>query len=133
MLNDWLATQVGSAAIGTSADVTPNSAAPAARPNPNVTHVSGANFLGNGQQQQAAQPQMEAQNGAFGNPPAVNQPVNQPAMQSAPAQPSLNGFGNQMGAPQAQPQVAQQPQFAPQANAAPQQNAPAFKDDDLPF
>lgn len=108
LLNDWLATQVGSAAV----EVTPNSAAPAAKANPNVTHVSGATFLGNAQQ-----PQQGAQQPALGNPPVINEAVNQPAQQAAPAQPALGLTGTPI-AQQAQPQMAAQPQFAQSTVAA---------------
>lgn len=154
MLNEWLAEQSGNAAIADNSNVTPNTSAPAARPNPSMTRMSGAEFLNNAQPQQAAL--QTAQQPQFSNPVVVNQPT-QPAPQAAPAQPSLAGMGQPVAqpapqvqsqvqpqyaaqmAPQAQPQFAQpQAQFAPQAQpqmqpAAPTPNAAGFPDDDLPF
>lgn len=162
MLNEWLTEQSGNAAIANTTDVTPNTSAPAARPNPSMTRMSGAEFLHNAQPQQAA-PQT-AQQQQFSNPAVINQST-QPAPQAAPAQPSLSGMAQPVAqtAPQVQPQVqpkfvqpkfvqpqptyvAQQtaqlmpaqPQVAPQAQpqmqpAAPTPNVAGFPDDDLPF
>ena len=119
MLNEWLAEQTGSASYDNSADVTPNTEAPAARPNPAMNRMPGSAFLGNTQPQQAA-PQAQ-----YTNPPVINQPT-QPAPQAAPAQPSLAGMGQaapQM-APQAQPQFAAQ--MAPQAQPQFAQPQPTF-------
>ncbi len=115
MLNEWLTSQTGNAAVSNSADITPNTSAPAATPNPNMTRMSGAEFLSNAQPQQAAQ--QTAQQPQFSNPAVINQPT-QPAPQTAPAQPSLAGMAQPVAqpAPQTQPQV--QPQFA--AQMAPQ-------------
>ena len=127
MLNEWLAEQSGNAAIADNSNVTPNTSAPAARPNPSMTRMSGAEFLNNAQPQQAA-PQT-AQQPQFSNPVVVNQPT-QPAPQAAPAQPSLAGMGQPVAqpAPQVQPQV--QPQFtaqmAPQAQPQFAQPQPTF-------
>jgi hypothetical protein len=130
MLNEWLAEQSGNASFDNSADVTPNTSAPAARPNPTMTRMSGAEFLNNAQPQQTA-PQAAPQP-QFSNPVVVNQPT-QPAPQAAPVQPSLAGMGQPVAqpvaqaAPQVQPQV--QPQFAaPQAAPQPQfaQPQPTF-------
>ena len=127
MLNEWLAEQSGNAAIADNSNVTPNTSTPAARPNPSMTRMSGAEFLNNAQPQQAA-PQT-AQQPQFSNPVVVNQPT-QPAPQAAPAQPSLAGMGQPVAqpAPQVQPQV--QPQFtaqmAPQAQPQFAQPQPTF-------
>ena len=127
MLNEWLAEQSGNAAIADNSNVTPNTSAPAARPNPSMTRMSGAEFLNNAHPQQAA-PQT-AQQPQFSNPVVVNQPT-QPAPQAAPAQPSLAGMGQPVAqpAPQVQPQV--QPQFtaqmAPQAQPQFAQPHPTF-------
>lgn len=163
LLNEWLVEQTGNASISNSAGITPNTAAPAATPNPNMTRMSGAEFLGNGQPQQAG-PQAQ-----YSNPAVINAQPTQPVQPAAPTQPSINQMVAQQPvqqmAPQAQPQVqpqyaqhqqqqyAQQqfaaqaqpaaqpiaqPQFAPQAQpqmqpAAPTPNAAGFPDDDLPF
>lgn len=115
LLNEWLVEQTGNAAVNDNSNVTPNAAAPAARPNPNVAHMSGASFLGNGQPQQAA-PQAQ-----YSNPAVINAQPTQPVQPAAPAQPSLNQMAAQPMT-QAQPQYAQpqqqqyaQQQFAPQA------------------
>lgn len=107
MLNEWLAEQSGNAAIANTTDVTPNPSAPAARPNPSMTRMSGAEFLNNAQPQQAA-PQT-AQQPQFSNPAVINQPA-QPAPQAAPAQPSLFEMAQPVAqsAPQVQPQVTAQ-------------------------
>lgn len=123
MLNEWLAQQSGNAAIANSADVTPNTSAPAARPNPAMTRMSGAEFINN------AQPQQAAQQPQFSNPAVINQPT-QPAPQAAPAQPSLSGMGQPVAkpAPQVQPRVQQQfaAQMAPQAQPQFAQPQPTF-------
>lgn len=106
MLNEWLVSQTGNAAVSTPADITPNAAAPAATPNPNMTRMSGAEFLGNGQPQQAA-PQAAPQ-AQYSNPAVINAQPTQPVQPAAPVQPSLN----QMAAQQPAPQMAPQPQFA---------------------
>lgn len=118
MLNEWLAEQTGSASYDNSADVTPNTSAPAARPNPTMARsMSGAEFLNNAQPQQAA-PQAAPQP-QFSNPAVINQPT-QPAPQAAPVQPSLAGMAQSVpqAAPQVQPQV--QPQFVAQPQVHPQ-------------
>lgn len=108
MLNEWLVSQTGNAAVSTPADITPNAAAPAATPNPNMTRMSGAEFLGNGQPQQAA-PQAQ-----YSNPAVINAQPTQPVQPAAPAQPSINQMAAQQPAPQMapQPQVQAQPQYA---------------------
>lgn len=136
MLNEWLVSQTGNAAVSTPADITPNAAAPAATPNPNMTRMSGAEFLGNGQPQQAA-PQAAPQ-AQYSNPAVINAQPTQPVQPAAPVQPSLNQMATQQPAqqmapqpqfaqPQVQPQFAQptqpqyaQPQFAAQAQPAAQ-------------
>lgn len=124
MLNEWLAEQSGNAAIADNSNLTPNTSAPAARPNPSMTpRMSGAEFLNNAQPQQAA-PQT-AQQPQFSNPAVINQPA-QPAPQTAPAQPSLAGMGQPVAqsAPQVQPQFAAQ--MAPQAQPQFAQPQPTF-------
>ena len=123
MLNEWLTSQTGNAAVSNSADITPNTSAPAATPNPNMARsMSGAEFLSNAQPQQAApqaapqaQPQMQ-----YSNPVMLNTQPAQQAPQAAPVQPSLNQMAAQQPVAQVapQPQVQAQPQFA--AQMAPQ-------------
>lgn len=114
LLNEWLVEQTGNAAVNDNSNVTPNAAAPAARPNPNMTRMSGAEFLGNGQPQQAT-PQAQ-----YSNPAVINAQPTQPVQPAAPAQPSLNQMAAQQPvqqmAPQAQPQV-QPPYTQPQQYA----------------
>ena len=118
LLNEWLVSQSGNAAIDNSADVTPNTEAPAARANPAMARMPGSAFLGNTQPQQAA-PQAQ-----YTNPPVINQPT-QPAPQAAPAQPSLAGMGQPAAqAPQVNPQFAAQ--MAPQAQPQFAQPQPTF-------
>lgn len=123
MLNEWLAEQSGNAAIANNTDVTPNPSAPAARPNPSMTRMSGAEFLNTAQPQQAA-PQT-AQQPQFSNPAVINQPP-QPAPQAAPAQPSLSGMAQPVAqaAPQVQPQFAAQ--MAPQTQPTCAQPQPTY-------
>ena len=106
MLNEWLATQTGNAAVSTPADITPNAAAPAATPKQSMTRMSGAEFLGNAQPQQAA-PQAQ-----YSNPAVINAQPTQPVQPAAPAQPSLNQMAAQQPAPQMAPQPQVQPQYA---------------------
>jgi len=110
MLNEWLVSQTGNAAVSTPADITPNAAAPAATPNPNMTRMSGAEFLGNAQPQQAA-PQAAPQ-AQYSNPAVINAQPTQPVQPAAPAQPSLNQMAAQQPAPQMAPQPQVQPQYA---------------------
>lgn len=115
MLNDWLVSQSGNAAVGGADDITPNTSAPAARPNPNGNYAgAAAGFAANAQPQQPAQT-------PFVTPPTINPAANAQPQQNAPVQPSLNGMG---GAPIAQPTVVSPAQ--PQLNAAaqPQMTAP---------
>ncbi len=115
MLNDWLVSQSGNAAVGGADDITPNTSAPAARPNPNGNYAgAAAGFAANAQPQQPAQT-------PFVTPPTINPAANAQPQQNAPVQPSLNGLG---GAPIAQPTVVSPAQ--PQLNAAaqPQMTAP---------
>lgn len=123
MLNEWLAEQSGNAAIANTTDVTPNPSAPAARPNPSMTRMSGAEFLNTAQPQPAA-PQT-AQQPQFSNPAVINHPA-QPAPQAAPAQPSLSGMAQPVAqaAPQVQPHVAAQ--MAPQTQPTCAQLQPAY-------
>ena len=111
MLNDWLVSQSGNAAVGGADDITPNTSAPAARPNPNGNYAgAAAGFAANAQPQQPAQT-------PFVTPPTINPAANAQPQQNAPVQPSL-------GTPIAQPTVVSPAQ--PQLNAAaqPQMTAP---------
>ena len=115
MLNDWLVSQSGNAAVGGADDITPNTSAPAARPNPNGNYAgAAAGFAANAQPQQPAQT-------PFVTPPTINPAANAQPQQNAPVQPSLNGMG---GTPLAQPTVVSPAQ--PQLNTAaqPQMTAP---------
>jgi hypothetical protein len=113
LLNEWLISQTGNATVSTPVDITPNAAAPAATPNPNMTRVSGAEFLGNIQQQPTVtQPQ-------YSNPAVINVQSAQPALRAAPTQPNLASM-----APQTQPQVQPQQQFI-QPQVQPQFAQPA--------
>lgn len=130
MLNDWLVSQSGSAAVGGADDITPNTSAPAARPNPKGNYAgAAAGFAANAQPQQTAQT-------PFVTPPTINPADNaQPQQNAAPSQPSLSGMGGapmgQQNAAPAQPQfnAAAQPQMGTpvqaSAPAQPQFNAPA--------
>lgn len=125
LLNEWLISQTGNAAVSTLVDITPNATAPAAKPNPNMTRMSGAEFLGNAQPQQAA-PNV-AQQPQFSNPAVINQP-SQPVQSAAPAQPSLTGMAQPVvqAAPQVQHQVQPQTTYVAQTTSQPIPVQPQF-------
>lgn len=125
LLNEWLISQTGNAAVSTPVDITPNATAPAAKPNPNMTRMSGAEFLGNAQPQQAA-PNV-AQQPQFSNPAVINQP-SQPVQSAAPAQPSLTGMAQPVvqAAPQVHPQVQPQTTYVAQPTSQPIPVQPQF-------
>lgn len=161
MLTEWLASQPEGSDLGANDNVAPNSFVPAAKANPKLAHMSGANFIGSTNQTQLV---------GCVQPPSVGTaiPAAQPVANTAPVQPPLSAasprpaspVSTQMGqqttdtfaqhsyatqqppvaspvqSAMVQPKMVQpvQPQpVRPVQPAAPVPNTVGFSEDDLPF